>query len=217
MFLLEELFLFSGPLEGLHVLISRKRGGSGLVGGLNSVGGVLDVPLDGDGATAARNLDHVVGVVGDSHELRKGGVAKDAVVGQANVGDVEVDLLSAVVAWRAEGDSEPHLPKGRDGAAGDPGEGPGRHEPVVWNLEHLKGVDGDDVQACTPIDEGLADSNVVDGGGAHQRECANCLGRPGVVFVVESDGVLRPLEGLGRLNSRKSRVELASELLALVI
>ena len=110
MFLLEELFLFGGPLEGLHVLISRKSRGSGLVGSLYSAGGVLDVPLDGDSAPAARDLDHVIGVVGDSHELRKGRVAEDVVVGQANVGDVEVDLLGAVVAWRAKGESEPHLP-----------------------------------------------------------------------------------------------------------
>ena len=82
MFLLEELFLFGGPLEGLHVLISRKSGGSGLVGGLHSAGGVLDVPLDGDGAAAARDLDHVVGVVCDNHELCEGGVAEDAVEGK---------------------------------------------------------------------------------------------------------------------------------------
>ena len=123
--------------------------------------------MDGDGAAAAGNLDHVVGVVCDGHEFGEGGVAEDAVVGQANMGDVKVDLLCAVVARRAKGDSEPHLPKGRDGASGDPSEGPGGHEPIVWNLEHLEGVDGDDVQAGTPIDERLANSNVVNGGGAH--------------------------------------------------
>ena len=110
MFLLEELFLFGGPLEGLHVLVSRKSRGSGLVGGLDSAGGVLDVSLDGDGATAAGDVDHVVGVVRDGHEFGEGGVAEDAVVGQANVGDVEVDLLGAVVARCAKGNIELHLP-----------------------------------------------------------------------------------------------------------
>ena len=86
------LFL-GGPLERLHVFVSRKSGGSGLVGGLDGAGGVLDVSLDGDGATAAGDLDHVVGVVRDGHEFGEGGVAEDAVVGQANVGDVEIDLL----------------------------------------------------------------------------------------------------------------------------
>ena len=42
---MEELFLFGVPLEGLHVLISRKSGGNGLVGSLYSAGGILDVPL----------------------------------------------------------------------------------------------------------------------------------------------------------------------------
>ena len=69
LFLLEELLLLGGPLERLHVLISGKGSGGGLIGGLDSAGGILDVPLDGDGATAARDLDHVVGVVRDSHEL----------------------------------------------------------------------------------------------------------------------------------------------------
>ena len=173
---MEELLLLGGPLERLHVLISGKSSGGGLVGGLDSAGGILDVSLDGDGAPAARDLDHVVGVVRDSHELCEGRVAEYAVVGQANVGDVEVDLLSAVVAWHAEGDSEPHLPKGRDGAAGDPSEGPRGHEPVIWNLERLKCVDGDDIQARTPINEGFADSNVVNGGGANQGQGINSLG-----------------------------------------
>ena len=74
------------------------------------------------------------------------------------MGDVEVDLLGAVVALCAKGDSQLHLPEGRDGAAGDPCEGPGGHEPIVWDLEHLECVDGDDVQACTPINKGFADS-----------------------------------------------------------
>ena len=94
------------------------------------------------------------------------------------------------VARRTKGDSEPHLPKGRDGAAGDPGEGLGGHDPIIWNLEHLEGVDGDDNQACAPINERFDDSNVVDGGGAHQRESADSLGGPRMVLGVESDGVL---------------------------
>ena len=63
-------------------------------------------------ATRARELDEVVGVVGHRHELGEGGVAEDGVLGQANVRDVEVDQLGAVVGLRTEGGREPHLPQG---------------------------------------------------------------------------------------------------------
>ena len=38
-----------------------------------------------------------------------------------------------------------------------------------------------------------------------------------MVLGVEGDGVLRPFEGLRRLNSREGRVELAGKLLELVV
>ena len=60
----------------------------------------------------AGQLDEVVGVVGHCHELGEGGVAEDGVVGQADVRDVKVDQLSAVVGLCAKGDSKPHLPRG---------------------------------------------------------------------------------------------------------
>ena len=122
--------------------------------------------MDGDGASAAGDLDHVVGMMRDGHELREGGVAEDGVVGQANVRDVEVDELAAVVLLRAKGDSELDLPQRLDGSAGDSREGPGGHEPLVGHLKCLESLDGNDVQACTPIDERLGDGDVVDGGGA---------------------------------------------------
>ena len=47
--------------------------------------------------------------MGHRHELGEGGVAEDGVVGQADVRDVEVDQLGAVVVLRSKGDYEPHL------------------------------------------------------------------------------------------------------------
>ena len=52
------------------------------------------------------------------HELGQGWIPEDSVVGKANVGDVEVDELSAVVVALAEGDREADLPYRRGGAVG---------------------------------------------------------------------------------------------------
>ena len=43
-------------------------------------------------------------MVGHRHELGEGGVAEDGIVGQADVRDVEIDQLGAVVGLRAKGD-----------------------------------------------------------------------------------------------------------------
>ena len=105
------LYLLGGPREGFFVLVSGGRHRGSLVGRLRSVQGVRDHAADDDGAARARELDEVVGVVGDRHELGEGGVAENGVVGQADVRDVEVDQLSAVVGLCAKGDCEPHLPQ----------------------------------------------------------------------------------------------------------
>ena len=48
------------------------------------------------------------------HELRQGRVPKDGIVWQANVGDVEVNELGAVVVVLPKGDRKANLPN-RDG------------------------------------------------------------------------------------------------------
>ena len=45
-------------------------------------------------------------MVSHCHKLGQGRISKDGVVGQENVGDVEVDELSAVVFALSEGDGE---------------------------------------------------------------------------------------------------------------
>ena len=63
----------------------------------------------------------------------------------------------------------------------------------------------DDVEAGTPINERLRDGNVVDGGGADQRDGAHSRGGLGVVAGVKSDRALGPLEGPGGLDPGKPR------------
>ena len=67
------------------------------------------MPTYGDRAGATGDLDHVVRMVRDSHELRKRGVAEDGVVRQADVRDIEVDVLGAVIFLAPEGDGKPDL------------------------------------------------------------------------------------------------------------
>ena len=49
-------------------------------------------------------------MVSHRHKLGQGQISKDGVVGQDNVGDVEVDELSAVVVTLPEGNRKVDLP-----------------------------------------------------------------------------------------------------------
>ena len=62
------------------------------------------------------HLEDVVAVVGHRHELGQGRISKDGIVRQADVSDVEVDELGAVVVPLAEGDREADLPYRGGGA-----------------------------------------------------------------------------------------------------
>ena len=53
------------------------------------------------------------------HELGQGGVAKDVIVWEANVSDVEVDQLRAEVVVGAEGHRKVDLHQGAEGTAPD--------------------------------------------------------------------------------------------------
>ena len=58
-------------------------------------------------------------MVSYGHELGQRGVLKDGVVWKANVGNVEVDELGAVVLELSEGDREANLPYQSGGAISD--------------------------------------------------------------------------------------------------
>ena len=51
-------------------------------------------------------------MVGHCHELGQGRIPKDSIVWEADVSDVEVDELGAVVVTLAEGDRKANLPQG---------------------------------------------------------------------------------------------------------
>ena len=72
-----------------------------------------------DGSAASRHLEDVVAMVGHCHELGKGWIPKDGIVREADVGDIEVDELGAVVFALAEGDREVDLPYRSGGTVGD--------------------------------------------------------------------------------------------------
>ena len=67
--------------------------------------GAHRIPLfawDRDDSSASRHLEDVVTVVGDRHELGQGRIPEDGVVRQADVRDVEVNELGAVVLALSE-------------------------------------------------------------------------------------------------------------------
>ena len=64
---------------------------------------------DGDCASAAGNLDHVVSMMRDGHEFCERGVTEDGIVWQADVCNIEVDVLGAVILLASEGDGKPDL------------------------------------------------------------------------------------------------------------
>ena len=82
------------------------------------------------------------------HELGESLVPEDGVVRQANVGDVKVDELGAVVVACSEGDREADLPNRDRGAVGDSEEGLGWLKLVVGHLEIVECFHGQDVEPC---------------------------------------------------------------------
>ena len=86
----------------------------GLEGTLKRTHCILFFTGDGDVATASWHLVDIVAMVGHCHILGQRRISKDGVVGKANVGDVKVDELSAVVFALSKGVREADLPY-RDG------------------------------------------------------------------------------------------------------
>ena len=96
-------------------------------------------------------------MVSYGHELGQRWVPKDGVVRQANVGDIEVDELGAVVVASPEGDRKADLPYWDRGAVGDSGEGLGWLKLTVRHLKIVECFHGQDVEPCPAVDEGPSD------------------------------------------------------------
>ena len=71
---------------------------------------VLLLAGDRDDAAAPWNLEDIVTMMSHRHVHGQGRIPENGVVGKANVGNVEVDELGAVVVALAEGDREADLP-----------------------------------------------------------------------------------------------------------
>ena len=130
---------------------------------------------------------------------------------------IEVEALGAIVLASTERDSKAYLAQGDRGPVGDASEWPRRCQPLVGDLQLLECLDGDHVEARTPIKEFLGDGDVVDGGGADEGDGADSPCGLGVVAGVEGDLVLGPLEWLGRFDSREGSVELLRDPLEIAV
>ena len=73
----------------------------------------------GDDSTASWHLEDIVAVMSHVHELGQGWVPEDGIVRQADVSDVEVDELRAVVIALSEGDWKANLSYGNSGTISD--------------------------------------------------------------------------------------------------
>ena len=129
---------------------------------------------DRDDSTTSRHLEDIVSMVSYNHELGQGQISEDGIVRQANVGDVEVDELGAVVVACPEGDREADLPNRDRGAIGDFGERLGWLKLVVGHLEIVECFHGQGVEPCPAIDEGPGDHHVADDWGTKNREDSGC-------------------------------------------
>ena len=96
-------------------------------------------------------------MVSHCHELGQGWVPEDGIVRQADVRDVEVDELGAVVVACPEGDREADLPNRDRGTVGDSGERLGGLKLTLGYLEIVECFHGQDVEPCPAVDEGPGD------------------------------------------------------------
>ena len=127
-----------------------------------------------DDSATSWHLEDVVAVVSHGHELGQRWVPEDGVVWQANVGDVKVDELGAVVVTRPEGDREADLPNRDRGAVGDSGERLGWLKLIVGHLEIVECFHEQDVEPWPAIDDGPGDQHVAGDLGTKHREDSGC-------------------------------------------
>ena len=118
------------------------------------IGGLQD-SVDQEDPLWSWHLQEKIRVVGDRHELGEGGSSQDGVVGGLELGDLEVDVLGAVVVAGAEGDRQSGpADRGRPGSRDDAVEGligwdQGGH--VVAHALQCAGED--DVEGAATVDE----------------------------------------------------------------
>ena len=126
---------------------------------------------------------------------------------------MKVAELGVIVVAITEGDGEADLPHRECGAICDYVEWLGWVELIIGDLECLEGLDGEDVEPCSAVDECLGHEDVADGWGAEHWEGAWGRRALELVFGVESDDLLGPPEVARAVRPGKRRVHLTGELL----
>ena len=101
-------------------------------------------------------------MVGDRHELGEGGSSKDGVVGGLELGDLEDDILGAVVVAGAEGDRQSGpADRSRPGSRNDAVEGLVRWDQGGHVVAHaLQRTGKDDVEGAATVDEYFGQANL---------------------------------------------------------
>ena len=114
----------------------------------------------------------------------------DGVVRQANVSDVEVDELGAVVVTCPEGDREVDLPNRDRGAVSDSGERLGWLKTRVRDLYLVEGGDGDDTKTRSSVHEGLAEPEALYPRSHDQGDSSGALAPRWLVLATPGDALL---------------------------
>ena len=83
----------------------------------------------------------------------------------------------------------------------------------IWHLEVVERVDGQDVEACAAVDEGLGNLHVANDWGAKHREGASGGCALELIHRAERDGACRPRERVCGLELGKGCIYFAGELL----
>ena len=105
-------------------------------------------------------------MVGDHHEFGEGGSSQDGVVGGLELGDLKVDVLSAVVVAGTEGDRQGSpSDRGRPGSRDDAVKGLVRWDQGRHVVAHaLERAGEDDVEGAATVDEYFSQADL-----AHHR------------------------------------------------
>ena len=160
---MEQLLLLLGDylrrVDGAFVVWVFNR--CSLVGMLKGAHRISLFAGDRDDSAASWHLEDIVTMMSHCHELGQGRIPKDGVVRQADVGDVEVNELGAVVVAGSEGDREADLPDWNCGAVGDSRERLGWLKLIVRHLEIVKCLYGQNVEPCPAVlEQPTAPSNL---------------------------------------------------------
>ena len=136
-------------------------------------------------------------MVGDHHELGEGGSSHDSVIGGLELGDLEVDVLGAVVLPGAKCDRQGHSADwGRPGTKDDVIEGlVGGHQGCHVIAHALYGADEDDVEGIASIDEYFGQKDLAD----HERVRIQRGKVDQVIVAVDGNRYLRPPQGFNRV------------------